>query len=163
MSSSPYTPPKTTAVDNSVQPPASAFKSVAIGLAVDIGGSMAVGTAMAFVYAGMLVSEGMEPEQIVEALTNIPPTSTFSIVGIVVGLFISGLAGFVCARLSRRRDYKLGLIMGGIAGAVSFISGYGIYSLPMNAVIVAATFAAILIGMKVGMPRAARADAFPPR
>lgn len=153
MSTSPYQPPQSKVVDHRGEP-ASAVKSVLIALAVDLGGSMALGTVMAIVYAGMLVSQGLEPEQIAQAFADIPPTSMFSLIGIAGGVLISGIAGFVCAQLSRRRDYQLGFILAGIAGAFSLLTGYGSYSLAINAGLILLTSGAILLGMKLGMPKA---------
>lgn len=120
---------------------------------------MVIGTVMAVVYASLLLSGGMDPEQIVAALENIPPTSLLSLVGMAGGALVSLVAGFVCARLSQRRDYRLGVIVAGIAGAAGFALGYQSYPPAMNAAMVVLTAAAILLGMKLGMPKADQAAA----
>lgn len=158
MSTSPYQAPQSKLVGRNSEP-ASATKAVLIALAIDLGGSMAIGTAMAVVYAVMLLSDGADPEQLASAFENIPPMSMFSLISIACGALISGIAGFVCARLSQRRDYTLGFILAGIAGAVSFAFGYASYPLAMNVGMVVLTFAAILLGMKLGMPKAGQAIA----
>lgn len=158
MSTSPYQPPQSKAVDRGSEP-ASATKSVLIALAVDLGGSMAVGTAMAVVYAGMLISQGAEPEQLAAALENIPPTSAFSLIGIAFGALMSGIAGFVCAHLSQRRDYTLGFIVAGIASAFGLLFSYDTYPVAMTGAMIALTFGAILLGTKLGMPKTARPQA----
>ena len=158
MSTSPYHAPQSKLVDRGSEP-ASATKAVLLAVAIDIGGTMAVGTALTIAYAGMLLSDGADPEQLAATFENIPPMSMFSLIGMACGTLISGIAGFVCARLSQRRDYKLGFILAGIVGAFGFAVGYASYPLAMHAVMLVVSTAVILLGMKLGMPKAGQATA----
>lgn len=154
MSTSPYQPPRSHIVDRGSEP-ASATKAVLIALAIDLGGSMSIGTGMAMIYAGMLISQGMDPEQAMASLENIPPLSLLSLMGMACGTLVSGIAGYVCAHLSQRRDYKLGFILAGIGSAFALLTSYDMYPAGLLAALIALTFIAILTGMKLGMPKPA--------
>lgn len=153
MSSSPYIPPTADMKNAPPAPPASAAKAVLLGFAVDIGGSLALGIVMSSIYGFVLAGQGMNLEQIGAALTNMQHDSWFSIAAMILGAGISMLGGYVCARVSRRSDYKLGFILAAISVAVGLLFTASSYTLAMSALTAALTVCAILLGTKLGKAR----------
>src|SRR3954466_11860392 len=102
--------------------PGSAFKAIWIGLVVDIGGSLIGTVLLALVYAAALGAAGVKHEDIAATLQASNGDSWFFYAEILVGLGFSVLGGYVCARIARRVELKLGAIL----AALSAISGLAI-------------------------------------
>src|SRR3954453_17348364 len=116
----PYAPPEASVHDEPLRP-GSAFKAIAVGLVVDIGGSLIGTVLLALVYAAALGAAGVKHEDIAATLQASNGDSLFFYAGILVGLGFSVLGGYVCARIARRAELKLGAIL----AALSAISGLG--------------------------------------
>jgi hypothetical protein len=114
----PYAPPEATVQDQPSKP-GSAFKAIALGLVVDIGGSLIGTVLLALVYGVALGAAGVKREDIAAAMQASATDSWFFYVGMLVGLGFSVLGGYVCARIARRSELKLGAIL----AALSAISG----------------------------------------
>jgi hypothetical protein len=150
MQSNPYTPPKAE-LRELARRPGSPLKAVLLGLTIDVGGSMILGVVLGIAYAASLASSGVGAPQINEALGDISPTSWVSIVGTALGGVLSVLAGFTCARVARREDYKLGFILGAISALSGLLLSGSTYSVPMNVLLCALTFGAVLLGTRLGI------------
>jgi hypothetical protein len=81
---------------------------VLTGLAVDIGGTIALNLALWMVYAWRLMSSGMSAEQAEQWMTTQPPAAWLLIAGGLLGSALSVTGGFACARIARRHEYRLG-------------------------------------------------------
>jgi hypothetical protein len=114
----PYAPPEATVQDQPSKP-GSVFKAIALGLVVDIGGSLIGTVLLALVYGVALGAAGVKREDIAAAMQASAPDSWFFYVGMLVGLGFSVLGGYVCARIARRSELKLGAIL----AALSAVSG----------------------------------------
>jgi hypothetical protein len=152
MPTDPYATPKAASTDERL--PGGPVKAVLVGLAIDVGGSIVLSTVLAITYGVMLARSGMTAEQIAQAIATPEPTSFLSILGYVLGCALSILGGFVCARIARRRDYKLGAILGAISAVLGLAMAYGQYSLIENLGLTALTFASVMLGTRLGMPKA---------
>lgn len=150
MSSNPYTPPQSELTDP-VRAPASALKAVLAGLAVDLGGSLAVGVVLGIVYAVVLARQGVEPDKLAAAMNNIPAGSWVSIVGTLGGGAFSILGGYTCARMSGRTDYKLAFILAGICVTIGLLLSYQSHSLIYNGLLAALTLGAVMLGTRLGI------------
>lgn len=106
----PYAPPEASVLDTPPRP-GSAFKAIALGLAVDIGGSLIGTVLLALVYGAALGAAGVKGEDIAAAMQVSATDSWFFYVGMLVGLGFSVLGGYVCARIARRSELKLGAIL----------------------------------------------------
>ncbi|HKO87548.1 MAG TPA: hypothetical protein VJU83_03415 [Burkholderiales bacterium] len=148
MSANPYKPP-TAELADLPKPPGSAIKAVLVGLVVDIGGTMLVGIVISIVYSIYWASTGMSQTQIEAAFEDVGIGSSIFIVGTVFGTLMSILGGFVCARISRRKDYKLGFVLATISVIIALLVSLS-YPLPTLVLLLAITFAAVLLGTKLG-------------
>jgi len=117
----PYAPPEASVHDQPLRP-GSAFKAIAIGLAVDIGGSLIGTVLLALVYGAALGAAGVKGEDIAATMQVSATDSWFFYVGMLVGLGFSVLGGYACARIARRSELKLGAVL----AALSAISGLAI-------------------------------------
>ena len=114
----PYAPPEAT-LDDLPPKPGSWFKAIALGLAVDIGGSLVATIILAVIYGVALGAAGVKREEIAAAMQASSSDSWLFYVGTLLGLACSVLGGYVCARIVRRSEMKYGAIL----AALSAISG----------------------------------------
>ena len=105
----PYAPPEAAVHDLPVKP-GSAFKAVALGLATDIGGTLVATVILALIYGAALGAAGVRREEIAAAMQVSATDSWFFYAMTGVGLGFSVLGGYVCARIARRSELKLGAI-----------------------------------------------------
>jgi hypothetical protein len=146
----PYSPPKAKLSDGPPKP-GSALKAVLIGLAVDLGGTMAGGLLLGLVYATILASQGNTEEAIGQALQNVGETGWgFTLVS-AMGCGFSILGGYVCARISRATDIRLGLVLGGLSAGSGIVLGGGGDALGQTLLLCAATVASVLLGTRYGI------------
>jgi hypothetical protein len=149
MSINPYTAPTTSVIT----PPkaASATKAILIGLSIDIGGTLLIGMLFGLFLGIYAASQDMSAEEIA-AMTR-GTDSVFFIVSTAIGLVMSVLGGYVCARRSCRTDYKLGFILAGLSTSSGFLLML-IQTEKHTPLIVVGlsllTFSSILLGTKLG-------------
>jgi hypothetical protein len=144
----PYAPP-VAAVGSSVAR-GSAVKAVIVGLAVDIGGSLVSGIILTVVYGFNLAASGGSLDQIESSMKEIPADSWFSIAGMVVGCAFSVLGGYLCARIAKHSEYRLGGIMAAISIAVALLIGAQSFSPGVNVLLSIATLASVMLGVWFG-------------
>jgi hypothetical protein len=148
----PYAPPEASVHDQPLRP-GSAFKAIAVGLAVDIGGSLIGTVLLALVYGAALGAAGVKAEDIAATLKASNGDSWFFYAGILVGLGFSVLGGYVCARIARRSEFKLGAIL----AALSAFSGLAIagdeQQLGTLLSLTLLGFGAVLVGARLGLAK----------
>ena len=154
--------PESTRRSPSPQPPGSPLRAVMLGVAVDVGGSALVGFVLATIYAVQLGGSGLSKADMREAMGHIPPTSAVAIAGTLLGALMSVLGGYVCARVVRRDEYRVGLVLAGIMAlwGLTVESGASVDS--MTLLYTACTAACNLLGVKFGAEQRQRAEAATP-
>jgi hypothetical protein len=120
-----------------------------LGSLADIGGSFAAGILITFAYGVTLGMSGLDADQITAAVTSIQPDSWVSIVGMVVGGGFSVLGGYLCARIARHSEYKLGAIVAVISSAGGLLMG-GQSTAGFDLALLAATVASVMLGAWIG-------------
>ena len=145
----PYNPPGATVSDPEARP-GSPVKAVLLGALVDIVGTLVVGTLVAVTYGASLAASGASVEEIAAMSSDVPVDSWLFIVGLLVGCGFSLLGGYVCARIAKRSEYKLGCILGGISVVAGLLMAMGEVSLAIDLGLILATFAAVLLGSHLG-------------
>lgn len=109
----PYAPPEAKLADAPASP-GSAFKAVALGVAADLGGTLLAGILIGLVMLGA----GIAPEAL-DAMAKSPDAWPFWVGG-AAGLGCSLLGGYVCARIARRNEMRLGAVVAAISGIAGF-------------------------------------------
>ena len=154
-------------IDDPFKPPASnvevgqhrrgsAVKALALGLAVDLGGTFVAGFAAAFVMAIFFgVTGGIDDAE--AALGSLSYDSGPGLVLVGIGCFFSVLGGYVCSRSARHSEYRLG----GIMTAVSVALGILLDPQPAvtTAVLSVVTVASVMTGIHIGARANRRDDA----
>lgn len=103
----PFTPPQAPVADPDADAPGSPIKAVAFGFGVDTIGTFLAGIALSIVYGVYLVASGTPGEEVASAIAG-ERYSTFWWLGFLVGSGCSVLGGYVCARIAKRSEYRLG-------------------------------------------------------
>jgi hypothetical protein len=149
MSNNPFKPPETEAKDKPPQP-GSPVRAVLTGLAVDIGGSLLTGLVLELFYQARLAASGMTSDQIDDALEKLGPDSPVEIVGLLLGCLCSVLGGYVCARIVRRDEYRVGGVMAALSGLLGLLFGSAGTSDDLTTLFALTTVACVLLGVKYG-------------
>lgn len=148
----PYAPPEAKLVDPATGP-GSPIKAVTIGLAADIGGTIVATVILALAYGVVLSASGASAEEI-EALTGNPSTdSWFFYVTALVGCAFSMLGGYLCARIARQGELKLGAMLAGISTLISLAFGVEPNQLGIMISFTLLGIAAVLAGAWLGRAR----------
>lgn len=127
------------------------IKALLTGLAIDFGGSIALGVLLAVVYGSSLAMDGLNEVEVTEALKNIPVDSWVSLFGTMLGAALSALGGYVCARKANASDYRLGVIQALCSAFFSLMIGYDEYSGSVMVLLLGVTIAAVLFGTRMGI------------
>jgi uncharacterized membrane protein len=145
----PYAPPEATVKDLPAKA-GSAFKAVALGLGADIGGTFLAGIALALIYGVVLGASGASTEEIMASTKAIGTDSWLFYAGVLVGLAFSVLGGYVCARIARRDEMKLGAILAGLSALIGVLFSGEAYQLGTLASLTLAGIGAVMIGARLG-------------
>jgi len=137
----------------------SPLRAVLTGVAVDIGGSAVIGFVLAAIYALQLESQGVSEADMREAMSHIPPDSAVAVAGTLLGAIVSVFAGYVCARIVRRDEYRYGAAMTAIVAVYGLVIDGGGTVDEMALLFTACTIACNLLGVKFGTEHNRRADA----
>jgi MFS family permease len=128
-------------------------KAVLLGLLVDIGGTL-IGTLLfAAIYGAMLASGGTSPAEAQEAYAEMAQTAWGFTILAVMGCGFSVLGGYVCARISRRLDFRLGLILAALSAGSGFLLGGGGEPPLKTLLMMGVTVACVLTGTWYGIRR----------
>jgi len=148
----PFTPPSAR-VSGAPPEKGSPYKAVLWGLLVDWGGTLTAGVMLSVLYGAMLASSGMPPEEIEEALRNIPVDSWVSVAGMAVGALCSGLGGYVCARVAKHNEFVLGAVLALLSVSLGLLVGSESYSLLEHLGLSVLSFLAVMFGVRLGAAR----------
>ena len=166
----------------------SAVKAVALGIVVDIVGTMLFSIALGVAYGIHLGLTGMNEQQIRSAASNVTPGSFLVgarqfvrqdggraahftvrnrcnpprraptgerlpflfIVGTIAGAGFSVLGGYVCERIARRQNYRVGLVLGCVSAGLAVLVGWS-STPPLQLVFFSLlTFVCVLVGTRFG-------------
>jgi hypothetical protein len=109
MSDNPFTPPRAPVADPDENTPGSPIKAVAFGFGVDTLGTFIGGIVLSIAYGVWLVSTGTPTDEIATALGG--RFTPFWWLSFLLGSGFSALGGYVCARIAKRSEYRLGSFM----------------------------------------------------
>jgi hypothetical protein len=141
----PYEPPRA----NLQQPnrtPGSVPKAVAVGVFIDITGTLIMAFAASILYSIVLGVQGYTTEQIQSAFEEVKPFTAFHTIMTLLGMLVSAFAGYQCARSANRPDYLAPGIVALISCALGAAISAGAYSLRELVVLCALTVIAVLCG-----------------
>ena len=154
-----YAPPKSALADpasllREPLPPRSAMMgavAVLCGLAVDIGGSLLASVVILLLHMFFLQATGV-PTNAAHAvmLDTRSLLSGWNLFGMLAGSGMSVLGGYTCARIARRSDYRLGVVMAVLSATIGLVMFGDSYGLGVDTLLLAATVACVLLGTHLG-------------
>ena len=161
MTTNPFKPPDTDP-DKPRRPPltpGSPVKAVLSGLAVDIGGTILCGIVISVIYAIQLHSQGLGDAEMRDAMENMPHDSMLYVAGNLLGLLMSLLGGLVCARIARRDEYRIGIVMATLSALIGLMMSSHVDADEMTVLLTVTSVACNLLGVKFGAEHNRRAEA----
>ncbi|CAI8793610.1 hypothetical protein [Methylocaldum szegediense] len=131
----------------------SPLKAILLALAVDFGGTLLSAVLIGMIYAISLISSGTSEDYVAVTLQNVSPNSWPSVAGAAVCILFSVLGGFVCARVAKHAEYKLGGVVAAISIAVGLWMENVQLSVLMNVFSAVITTGAVMFGVRLGIAR----------
>ena len=149
MDHNPYTPPSAK-VEVADARRGSAVKAVILGMLADLVGSMVAGALAMAAYGAYLGATGSTPDEAATTMDGMNYDSPLGIALTIVGCLFSVLGGYVCARVARHAEYRLGAIMSAISAVLVVLSASDDARPIVTAVFCVATLASIMAGAHLG-------------
>lgn len=123
----PYEPPRAN-LNLKNSEPGSLPKAVAVGVLIDLGGTLIVGVGASLIYGAILAAQGLSEDAIARAFEELDPWSAFGLFTSFLGMLVSAFAGYHCARIANRRTYLAPGILAMISCAFGAALSAGLYS-----------------------------------
>ncbi len=130
--------------------PGTPLRAVLTGLAIDICGTQLMVIVLEMIYAVQIGAASMTPDQLNDALENISPQSGVAIAGHLLGAFLSVVAGYACARIVQRNEYRVGAVMAGIGLMINLAGMPDDAAVDMVLLMLLTDFACNMLGVKYG-------------
>ncbi len=152
MSENPYEAPESN-LDVPESPLQRPIRGIVLGFVTDIGGTLLCSVVLAFVYATVLASQGMNAENIQQTLSSIDLFSFYGVVSTLLGLAMSCLGGYVCIRVSNGVDLTNPIVLGVITVVFAVLVAWGAYGLYEFVALSFVSFLATLWGGRMAIYR----------
>jgi len=105
------------------------------------------------VYAVVLATRGMPPAEVGRTLTALDPSSGYFIFSSMTGFGFSLLGGYVCARIARRDERRLSVILAALIEVIGLVLGAATLGIALNVLMLVVTFAVVIAGGELGRRR----------
>ena len=128
----------------------SAVKAVVIGLTVDIGGSVLSSFVFFMFYGAYLGVTGGSADELATVAGGSMLDSPMGLMLALVGCMFSVLGGYVCARIAKHSEYKLGLVLAGCSVVAGLLLSGG-DSEAMTGLLSLFTVASVMCGAHLGL------------
>lgn len=150
--SNPYEPPRSSLNGRNTEP-GSLPKAIAIGLLIDICGTFLLSITALIVYRTVLSLQGYSDQEIQGILEQFEPWSAFGLFISFLGMLVSAVAGYHCARIANRNTYLAPGILAMISCAFGAAVSAGAYSQVELIVLSGLTVVAVLGGASLYIRR----------
>lgn len=151
MSSNPYQAPAAPLADRVPVKPRPVL-GIVVGALIDLLGTTGFGIVVGAGYAVYFMTQGMDPEVVGARMAeDFGPTAPLGIAMMLVGLLISSLAGYVCARMAKRSEYRYAAILSVISVSFGLLVGGAQHGWAFNGLMIVLTVSAILLGARFGL------------
>ena len=169
MSNPPPPPPDNDSRTPNPPPSAEAtsatLRAILAGVGIDTGGGVLLAFIIRTVYALQVSTPDMTPSQIEDAVRNIPNQSPLMVLGNLLGALLSVAAGYVCARIARRDEFRTGALMAGCTTLITLmVADISRAPLELTLLFLACNIACPMLGVMYGAAQNRRlaAPASPP-
>jgi hypothetical protein len=150
--SDPFRPPEAN-VDLPDVERGSAVKAVVLGALVDLGGSIVASIVFFALYGVYLGATGTQAEELQSTMSSMNGNSPMGILMNIVGCLFSVLGGYVCARIAKHSEYRLGAILAAISVVLGLLVASSEEANAMIGIYSLLTLAAVLVGAHLGSAR----------
>ena len=127
-----------------------ALRAVLTGVSIDICASSLLGVGVRMLFAMQVGTPDMTAAQLNDVMQNTPPPFSLVLLGGVLGALVSVAAGYACARIARRDEYRIGGVMTMAAVLVSQVLDDGSAPLDLALLYVLCDIACTMLGVKYG-------------
>ena len=155
--SNPFRPPDSN-VDVANVERGSAVKAVVLGALVDLGGSI-LASIVFFMLYGIYLGVSGAPAEDLQATMGGMTGSPMGIMMNIVGCLFSVLGGYVCARIARHAEYRLGGIVAAISVVIGLFAAGGEEANALLGIYSLLTIASVMVGAHLGAMRNRREQA----
>ena len=150
MASDPFRPPETN-VDRPDVQRGSAIKAVVLGALTDIGGSFLSGIVFYVLYGIYLGATGNSVEDMAAPFGAAEANnSPMGFLLNLVGCLFSVLGGYVCSRIAKHSEYRLGAILAAVTVCIGFLLMAGGEPDPLTGIYSLLTIASVMVGAHLG-------------
>jgi hypothetical protein len=133
----------------------SAVKGVVLGLLADVGGTMVFGVVVSVVWGVVLAAAGRSGDEIQASFAGADDDPLLSTIFIAGGVLCSVLGGYVCERVARWGNYRVGAVLAALSLVVGFAIGAPARSAAMTLLMVFLTIGSVLLGTRLAFPERA--------
>jgi MFS family permease len=95
----------------------------------------------------------MDAAEVGRTLTELDPSSGYFVFSSVLGFGFSLLGGYVCARMARRDERRLSVVLAVLVEAIGFVLGAATLGVALNALMLVLTFVTVMAGGELGRRR----------
>jgi len=135
------------------------LRAVLTGITIDVCGSTLLNIVLTSLYVAQVGTPGMTAADIEDLVHDMPPQSPLSMLSILLGSLISVAAGYVCARIARRNEYRLGGLMAGCVALLGLVlTDVGRVPADFLLLLLASGIACNLLGVKYGVAQNRRLE-----
>ena len=149
MAQDPFKPPASN-VDVPDTRRGSPLKAVVIGAVVDFGGTMVASVVFFMLFGVYLAATGTPPDRAASEYGAVGFDSPIGLILNIVGCMFSVLGGFVCARIAKHAEYRLGAILAAVSVALGFLLGGETVANGVGLVTSLLTVASVMVGAHLG-------------
>jgi hypothetical protein len=126
--------------------PGSLIRAVLTGTAIEIVGTLVLGAVLGIGYGLLLGAQGYDEDAMKQAMTHIDPLSAFGLFGSLLGSAVSVFAGYACAAIAHRPDYRPVLMMAAISVCLGLLFGGDDYEWPLSLLFSLLTAGCVVFG-----------------
>ncbi len=127
-----------------------ALRAVLTGASIDVCASTLLQLGIRTIFAMQVGTADMTPDQLHDALQDTPPPFLLVLMAGVLGALISVAAGYACARIARRDEYRVGGIMTMATVLMSLVIDGDAGPLDLTLLCVLCDIACLMLGVKYG-------------
>ena len=150
--SNPYAPPGAALQDLPAKA-GSPLKAIMFGLVVDMVGTTVGSLLLGAIYGIALAASGASLDELGAAAEGAAADSWLFWISTAMGLAFSVLGGYVCARIARRNELRLGAILALVSAILGYLIASGHYELGAFLSLTIASIAAVMGGARLGQAR----------
>jgi hypothetical protein len=146
----PFAPPSTQVTDRDLPEPGSPFKALLLGLLWSVGAANALGLLIGMGWAVFLIVSGTPSASVqVQIAADLQPGSPLFLLLMLMGCGFSILGGYVCTRIARHHEYRLGILMALLGEACGWLLSGGEIGMSAGlfALVSLASAASVLLGV----------------